>query len=184
MLSTLQAFVALMGAALALPSPIIPADDLPPVRILPYSWLWNITALSGPGCPDFGADYRKSFVTRSNHGANTVDGSEIYYWFFAYPHLRASVGPGTPQASIWCETTLSYTEYAKGGLAEAAEYRAKLHKNGTAVTAQYNLEEGVTAQWKSTYYTDDGEVRPTSSRWVIPSCHIALHLLLHVLLPS
>jgi hypothetical protein len=157
MVSSLQALAALMGSAFALPSPT--AMD-GPVRILPYGWQFNITALSGPGCPDFGQTM-PTFVTRPTFGRNTVDGSEIYYWFFAYPHLRASVGPDVPEASVWCETTLSYTEYNQQGVADVPEYRLKLHKNGTSVLAEYDLEEGVVAEWKMTYYTDEDEVRET-----------------------
>lgn len=152
---------ALVGTAATLPSPST-AD--PPVRILPSWWGFNITALDGPGCPDFGATY-PPFVTRPTFGSNTVDGSEIYYWHFAYPHLRASVGPETPEASTWCETTLSYSELdLEGSPVAEPGYRLKLHKNGTEMLASYDLEEGVEANWKFTYYTDgEDEVRTQRS---------------------
>ncbi|KAK4040677.1 hypothetical protein C8A01DRAFT_15470 [Parachaetomium inaequale] len=151
--SSLLVLAALMGTALALPSPITAAD---PVRILPYNWLFNITALKGPGCPDFG-QVSPPFSTRPTFGMNTVDGSEIYYWHFAYPHIRLSVGPETPEASVWCETTLSYAELENSdGLVPAVEpeYRLKLHKNGTRMLANYELDEGVEARWKFTYATN------------------------------
>ena len=148
--SSLHILAALAGTALALPNPTT-RDS--PLRILPYNWRFNITSLSGPGCPDYGA-VSPPFVSRPTFGANTVDGSEIYYWYFAYPHLRASVGRGTPEASVWCETTLSYEEL-DGHSAVAAEpgYRLKLHKNGTDVLASYDLEEGVEAKFRFTYST-------------------------------
>lgn len=155
-----------MGTALALPSASVVRD--PGVRILPFSWRFNITALSGPGCPDFGATGMPPFVTRHAYGRNTVDGSEIYYNYLAYPHIRASVGPDAPEASIWCETTLSYTEHDEEGPVEVPEYRFKLHKNGTSMIAVYDLEDGVVAEWKVTYYTDgEEEVR----RYVVVLAH-------------
>jgi hypothetical protein len=145
---SISILAALLGTALALPQ----ANT--PVRILPYNWAFNITALSGPGCPDFGQT-APPYVTRPTYGSNTVDGSEIYYWHFAYPHLRASVGPEKREASIWCETTLEYTELDKDGVKPAVPgYRLKLHKNGTAVIASYELEKGVEAEWKFTYFTE------------------------------
>lgn len=142
-------------SAMALPSPSAAPD---PVRILPPEWEFDITSLSGPGCPDPNTNWTDAlFDTRPTFGSNTVDGSEIYYWHFAYPDLRASVGPGTPNASIWCETTLRYMELDKNGLPPVQpEYRLKLHKNGTELLAWYNLDEGVQANWKFTYYADGG----------------------------
>lgn len=87
-----------------------------------------------------------------------MDGSEIYYWYIAYPHLRASVGPGTPTATTWCETTLTYTELDQSGKAVVdPQYRLRLHKNGTAMLAKYDLDDGVRADWKFTYYPTDGD---------------------------
>jgi hypothetical protein len=142
-----------MGTALALPSsPITSAD---PVRILPCSWNFTISALKGPGCPDF-ADVSQTFTTRPTFGMNTVDGSEIYYWHFAYPYIHLSVGAEKPEASTWCETTLAYTEQQDCGPDPAVDpaYRLKLHKNGTRMLALYELDEGVEAKWKFTYATD------------------------------
>ena len=149
--SSLHIVAALAGAVLAFPNS---ATRDSPLRILPYNWRFNITSLSGPGCPDYGA-VSPPFVTRPTFGANTVDGSEIYYWYFAYPHLRASVGPGNPSALIWCETTLSYKELDDHSAIPAEPgYRLKLHKNGTDVLASYDLEEGVEAKFRFTYSTD------------------------------
>lgn len=190
MLPLLPVFAALAGTTLGLPNPQT-GDDQPTVRILPYTWNFNITALSGPGCPDFGST-APIHVTRPTFGSNTMDGSEIYYWHFAYPHLRASVGPGNPQASVWCETTLDYAEMDSAGNA-AAGYRLKLHKNGTKVMALYDLDEGVEAQWTFTYYpvkndkvvdsitvagprsagaSDSVDISPAngSARWALPDC--------------
>jgi hypothetical protein len=121
-----------------------------PIRILPYSWGFNITSLTGPGCPDFGAT-GQVFSTRPTFGSNTVDGSEIYYWHFAYPNLRTAVGAGTAESSTWCETTLSYVELDMMGVPKS-DYRLKMHKNGTAMIATYDLDDGVVAQWRFTYY--------------------------------
>jgi hypothetical protein len=151
MLSRFPVLAAVMGAAVARPSPVT-ADN--PVRILPYSWNWEIAALEGPGCPDFGAT-EPPRITRPTFGSNTVDGSEIYYWHFAYPHIHLSVDAENPEASIWCETTLKYTELMQGGEpALNAEYLLKLHKNGTQMLATYELDEGVEAKWTFTYDTD------------------------------
>ncbi|KAH6631226.1 hypothetical protein F5144DRAFT_531717 [Chaetomium tenue] len=153
MLSGLSVLATLVGTAVARPSPLV-ADT--PVRILPWSWNFEITALEGPGCPDFGATEPR--VTRPTFGMNTVDGSEIYYWHFAYPHIHLNVDAANPEASIWCETTLKYTELVQSGEpADPAEYRLKLHKNGTRILANYDLEEGVEAKWTFTYDTDGAD---------------------------
>ncbi|KAK3368381.1 hypothetical protein B0H63DRAFT_497699 [Podospora didyma] len=154
MLTTLSvAVAALGGTALGLPNPT--ATDDTPVRILPQFWEFNITSLSGPGCPDFGLTDRGPFVTRPTFGLNTVDGSEIYYWHFAYPSLRTSIEPGTPSASIWCETTLSYAELDSNMVPVAKPgYHLKLHKNGTAMLASYELDDGVEAKWTFTYFPE------------------------------
>lgn len=167
-MALLLTVAALLGATSALPNPdfAVRASSPEPVRILPYNWRFNITALEGPGCPDFG-QVNPPYVTRPTFGQNTVDGSEIYYWFFAYPHLRASVGPDQPEDSIWCETTLSYTELDKDGNPAAKPgYRLKLHKNGTEILADYALDAGVEANWKFTYYVGgkDEEVRAVVDR--------------------
>ncbi|KXX73613.1 hypothetical protein MMYC01_209793 [Madurella mycetomatis] len=187
----LQTVAAMIGTAFGLSNPS--AVDSP-IRILPFSWLFNITALSGPGCPDFG-QAAPPYVTRPTFGSNTVDGSEIYYWHFAYPHLRASVGPNRTETSIWCETTLSYAELDKSGkVAVEPGYRLKLHKNGTAVLASYDLDDGVEVTWKVTYFTGEGSeivdtltiagprghgsYRDTShmgglEQWAVPKCGTA-----------
>jgi len=153
--SSFKVLAALLGTAFARPSPVA-SDE--PVRILPWNWKFEITALEGPGCPDFG-NTTEDYSTRPTYGSNTVDGSEIYYWYFAYPYISVDVDAKTPEASTWCETTLKYTELAKSGadglaVADPAEYRLKLHKNGTQMIANYNLEEGVEAKWTFTYDTD------------------------------
>jgi hypothetical protein len=141
--------LAILGTVSALPSP-----QSDPVRILPYNWKFDIVALKGPGCPD--SDSTESFKTRETYGSNTVDGSEIYYWHFAYPHIQASVGADEDERSIWCETTLKYTELDGSKPAKSeADYKLRLHKNGTEVLATYDLEEGANAKWKFTYYTED-----------------------------
>ena len=148
----------LVATTAGLPSPQTVASE-PGLRILPRFWGFNITSLTGPGCPNVGAADQVPFSTRPTYGSNTVDGSEIYYWHFAYPSLRAAVGPGTAaaEASTWCETTLSYNELDTLGAPVAKpEYRLKLHKNGTAMQATYHLDEGVVARWRFTYYPVGG----------------------------
>ncbi|KAK4237590.1 hypothetical protein C8A03DRAFT_44564 [Achaetomium macrosporum] len=151
MRSSNKVLAALLGTAFARPSP---ADSGDPIRILPYSWQYEITALEGPGCPDFNS--MEAYSTRPTFGSNTVDGSEIYYWHFAYPHIHLTVdGDNTPEASIWCETTLKYVELTKTGAPpEVPGYRLRLHKNGTSMIADYGLDEGVEATWTFTYDTD------------------------------
>jgi len=153
--------LALLGTASASAIPLAKSSD--PVRILPSWWGFNIIGLKGPGCPSNGPD--TGYKTRETFGLNTVDGSEIYYWHFAYPHIKASVGGDEDEANVWCETTLNYTEWKDAkNTVTAADYRLKLHKNGTEVIANYDLDEGVEAKWKFTYYTtDDDEVVDTIS---------------------
>ncbi|KAF2734838.1 hypothetical protein EJ04DRAFT_602189 [Polyplosphaeria fusca] len=138
----------------AIPAPV--SQD-PSVRILPGSWRWDLVEWNGPGCPDEGSN--ATYITRPGFGSNTVDGSEIYYWHFAYPHLKASIGhagDSDDTASTWCETTLKYTELQPLSLTETDDkYRLRLHKNGTEVIAMYTLDEGVTADWKFTYYYEN-----------------------------
>jgi hypothetical protein len=86
-------------------------------------------------------------------GQNTVDGSEIYYWFVAHPHLRVDLAD---KDHSWCETELSYEEFKDvTQTVKSADYRLRLHKNGTRVIATYDLEKGVTATFKSTYEEND-----------------------------
>ncbi|KAF2468333.1 uncharacterized protein BDR25DRAFT_232079 [Lindgomyces ingoldianus] len=188
MKSLVLSAAAVLGAASALPAP-----QSDPIRILPSWWKFDIIALRGPGCPDFNTT--AVYSTRPTYGSNTVDGSEIYYWHFAYPHMKASVGRDASETSTWCETTLKYSELKdREGKELSGDYRLKLHKNGTEVLATYDLEEGVTAKWKFTYYPEDmdevvdeitvngpyntsayGEivqspVRKNSERWALPKC--------------
>jgi hypothetical protein len=155
--SSIKLLAALLGTALARPSSNPPtsssSSSSSPIRILPYNWKYEIISLQGPGCPDAGHNTPEDyFHTRPTFGSNTVDGSEIYYWHFAYPHMRLDT---TSTASIWCETTLKYTELdLTGAPPEVPGYRLRLHKNGTEMIAVYDLEEGVEAQWTFTYATD------------------------------
>src|SRR3954463_2573685 len=103
MKSTLAASLTLLGLASARPAP---TDD--PLRILPNNWQFEITSLKGPGCPDFGVPDSADRHTRLTFGQNTIDGSEIYYWFIAYPALRVELGK---TESTWCETELQYSEF-------------------------------------------------------------------------
>lgn len=143
------ALLAFTGATFALPT----ASD-PPLRILPNFWNYNLTSFRGPGCP---TKSDGPYETRTTFGANTVDGSEIYYWYVAYPYMRASVDADNKEASVWCETTLKYTELDSTGTKPQADYRLRLHKNGTSMIADTNLEEGVTAKWTFTYYIEDDD---------------------------
>jgi hypothetical protein len=119
-----------LASAAALPT----ASDTPaPVRILPPNWSFDIISLKGPGCPD-SKDIGKDDVynTRLTYGSNTVDGSEIYYWFVAYPYLRAELGVTN---DTWCETELKYSEYKDvKNEVEGDDYQLRLHKNGTEVS--------------------------------------------------
>jgi hypothetical protein len=136
----------LVGLAATMPAPSVD-------RVLPTNWQYKITALRGPGCPDFGKDPEVSYTTRLTYGQNTMDGSEIYYWFIAYPHLRVNLDDNEHS---WCETELSYEEF--GDLdrkTKTEDYRLRLHKNGTRVIATYDLEKGVKATFKFEY--DDGD---------------------------
>jgi hypothetical protein len=126
----------------ALPSPTVD-------RILPLNWKYTISSLRGPGCPDLGADPEVQRTTRLTYGQNTMDGSEIYYWFIAYPHLRVDLASTTHS---WCETELQYNEYKDlEGKEESDEYRLRVHKNGTRVIATYELDEGVSAKFRFEY---------------------------------
>jgi hypothetical protein len=130
----------------------LPAPDVS--RFLPTNWQYKISSLHGPGCPDFGTDPEAAYTTRLTFGQNTMDGSEIYYWFVAYPFLRVDLSNGATHS--WCETELSYTEYADlDGKEESADFRLRVHKNGTRVGAVYELEEGVRARLSTVY---DGKV--------------------------
>jgi hypothetical protein len=132
----------------------LPAPDV--VRILPTNWQYKITSLRGPGCPDFGKDPEVAYTTRLTFGQNTVDGSEIYYWFVAYPHLRVDLNG---DEHSWCETELSYEEFSDlDGKVVSDDYRLRLHKNGTRVIATYDLEKGVKATFKFEYDEGHGNV--------------------------
>lgn len=131
MKSTLATSFCFLGLALALPAPSAQSDD--PGRVLPSNWKFEITSLKGPGCPDFNKPPSDDRTTRLTYGQNTMDGSEIYYWFVAYPYLRVELGKTD---STWCETELQYTELKTiEDKPEAADYRLRLHKNGTKVSS-------------------------------------------------
>jgi hypothetical protein len=133
-----------LAAAASIPAP----RDI--VRVLPRGWSFNITALSGPGCPDFGKDPNAARTTRLTFGQNTMDGSEIYYWFGAYPWMRVNLEKG--EDSTWCETEISYFEYSNyTNEVPSEDYRLRLHKNGTREIATYDLEEGVKATFDFSY---------------------------------
>ncbi|KAH7110118.1 hypothetical protein B0J11DRAFT_586343 [Dendryphion nanum] len=99
----------------------IPTPLSDPIRILPKAWEWSILDLKGPSCPDL--DYK----------------SEIYFNIFAYPYLNATI-------------TKEFADYRNGIPGPPAlDYRLRPHKNGTLIDGVYDLEEGVTADWKFTY---------------------------------
>ncbi|KAI0395239.1 hypothetical protein F5Y17DRAFT_208068 [Xylariaceae sp. FL0594] len=135
-----------------------PADT--PVRVLPWGWKYEITALKGPGCSDFGKpDYDENHDrhTRLTFGENTVDGSEVYYWYIAMPSLRVELGESAAAAaaSTWCEAEIKYTELKDNAGTEASDYRLRLHKNGTKAIAVYDLAEDVKATLSLTYLDAD-----------------------------
>ncbi|KAG9189405.1 hypothetical protein G6011_06273 [Alternaria panax] len=105
-----------------------------PLRILPLNWSFAISFIRGPGCPKFGQNETLSRTTRLTFGPNAVDGSEIYYWFVAYPWMR-------------------YKDVDK--TAEAEEYKLRLHKNGTKGIMIYELDEGVQVYWDFSYYVGE-----------------------------
>jgi len=121
-----------------------------PLRILPPNWTFEIESIRGPGCPDQGKNGSISRITRPTYGSNTVDGSEIYYWFIAYPWMRVDLTNGPRHT--WCQTTVKYTEFVDKEKTELGEgYMLRLHKNGTRGIATFELEEGVTAYWDFAY---------------------------------
>lgn len=142
MKSAITIVFGLIGLVTALPAPDVE-------RVLPLNWQYKITSLRGPGCPDFGKDDGISRATRLTFGQNTMDGSEIYYWFIAFPHLRVALNDIDHS---WCETELSYEEFSDlGQKTKTDDYRLRLHKNGTRVIATYDLEKGVKATFKFAY---------------------------------
>ncbi|RDL37293.1 uncharacterized protein BP5553_04726 [Venustampulla echinocandica] len=150
----------LFSAAAAIPAttPLEQTHEADPVRILPYRWQWEMLKFHGPGCPDFGSN--ASYATRPTYGQNTMDGSEIYLWYFAYPGIKAKIGPGVDESETytWCHTELKYTENDNTYNQEpTANYRLRAHKNGTSIMANYQLDKGVTAEWKFTYYPEDAD---------------------------
>lgn len=148
MKSAIVTGLGLLGLTTALPATEVE-------RTLPAGWQYKIASLKGPGCPDFGTDPEKVYATRLTYGQNTMDGSEIYYWFVAYPHLRVDL---TDNDNSWCETELSYEEYSNyASKTPSADYRLRLHKNGTRAIATYDLEKGVKATITFEYDTGKGD---------------------------
>jgi hypothetical protein len=159
-------------ASTLLLAPLIAALPSPNVdRILPLNWKYTITSLDGPGCPDLGADPEAQRTTRLTYGQNTMDGSEIYYWFIAYPSLRVDLAGSK---TSWCETELKYQEYKDlDQKVKAEQYRLRLHKNGTRAIATYELDAGVKATAKFTYDAGNDLV-PSLSPSIIS--HQLIHL--------
>jgi hypothetical protein len=159
--------------ALALLDLAVPALSDGPIRTLPPNWSFEIASLRGPGCPDQGKNGTVARVTRPTFGSNTVDGSEIYYWFIAYPFLRVNLAEGHDHT--WCQATIKYTEYKDvDRTGEGDDYRLRLHKNGTRGIMTYDLEEGVKAYWDFAYMNGDGsdgkEVRRPFSYLPLMGC--------------
>ncbi|OAK97121.1 hypothetical protein IQ06DRAFT_281125 [Phaeosphaeriaceae sp. SRC1lsM3a] len=160
MKSAIITSLGLLGFATALPATEVE-------RTLPAGWEYKIASLRGPGCPDFGADPEKAFATRLTYGQNTMDGSEIYYWFIAYPHLHVDLADND---SSWCETEISYEEYSNyADKTPSADYRLRLHKNGTRAIATYDLEKGVKATIKFEYDAGKGEEYTDVINWNGPA---------------
>jgi hypothetical protein len=104
------------------------------VRVLPPNWGFEITSLKGPACPEMGVQLRETQLT---YGSNTVDGSEIYYWFIAFPYLKVELGK---TESLYCDVELQYREYKDGPKSEeGSDYLLRMHKNGTAVCCPCRL---------------------------------------------
>ncbi|KAI0408264.1 hypothetical protein F4802DRAFT_551190 [Xylaria palmicola] len=175
MKSTFAIVFSVLGLAYAHPT----RRDDNPIRILPPNWGFEITSLRGPGCPDFGVPDGKDRHTRLTYGMNTVDGSEIYYSFIAYPALRVELGGGGGVESTWCETELQYTEYKDGaGRVEGEDYRLRLHKNGSIAVSTYDIDSGVTATFRFTYLdadvTDSNTIRgPAASGEITHDVYLA-----------
>ena len=157
------ALAAITGLTIAHPAP----QTADPIRILPRGWEFSLASYSGPGCPKPDGKDRE---TRLTYGTNTMDGSEIYHWFVAYPAIKAVVDEDVDEAHSWCETTINYQEYKDyKGKEVAKDYRFRLHKNATRVISTYDLEEGVSAEWKFTYKINGKEVstKPSTSRYCL-----------------
>ncbi|KAF2821520.1 hypothetical protein CC86DRAFT_373832 [Ophiobolus disseminans] len=151
-LATALSLTSLVAAA------ALPTDEFGP-RVNPRLWIYSIKSFKGPGCPDFGKPEGTDRTTRLTFGQNTVDGTEIYYWFVAYPHLRVSTAGETHS---WCETEVAYKEFSDlDAKVPANDYRLRLHKNGTRVIATYDLEAGTKATFKFTYEAGDDEITDT-----------------------
>ena len=155
MKSALASALCLFGltSGVALPEPDVAPK---PVRILPTGWDFKITSLKGPGCPDLGVNPTTGFTTRLTFGQNTVDGSEIYYWYVGYPHLRVSSDGPTHS---WCETEIAYSEFADlDSKKPSADYKFRLHKNGTKIISTYDLAQDVEATFEFSYEVGRKEV--------------------------
>ncbi|PVI05007.1 hypothetical protein DM02DRAFT_517539 [Periconia macrospinosa] len=148
------ALAAISGLASALPA-AAPQESDPIVRTLPPLWTFSLASYNGPGCPKPDGKDRE---TRLTYGQNTMDGSEIYHWFVAYPKIKAKVGGDVDEAHSWCETTIAYKEFKDAyGKEPGSDYTFRLHKNDTRIISTYDLEEGVTAEWKFTYSINEKE---------------------------
>jgi hypothetical protein len=147
---------AIVALALASAASAVPASAAEPTRILPYNWQFELTDFFGPGCPDKGKK-PEGRQTRLTFGENTVDGSEKYNWFEAYPFMHGMVDANKNSSHTWCISTLSYVEHndQKDATKATEDYRLRLHKDGTEVIAHYDLDEGVQAEWYFFYIKED-----------------------------
>ncbi|KAF1935235.1 hypothetical protein EJ02DRAFT_416116 [Clathrospora elynae] len=147
------AFLGFLGLTTAI---ALPASSDDSGRTLPPNWSFGISALSGPGCPDQGKESSAVRTTRLTFGKNTVDASEIYYWFIAYPWMRVDLAQGHDHT--WCQVTIAYKEFADTNKkVEGGDYKLRLHKNGTRGIVTYGLEEGVKSYWDFAYQVSDGK---------------------------
>lgn len=123
-------------------------------------WTFTLQTWSGDGCPDFGetnATRPNYMQTRQSTGPFMPNTSVDTFWsYFAFPYMEAALplnGP-TRMTHVSCDLIVQYEQTTESGGSlrdEEKTHILRLHKNGSLVEANYDLDEGVNAEWQVRY---------------------------------
>jgi hypothetical protein len=123
----------------------------------PDAWTFTLQSWSGNGCPDFNnpnASKPNYMATRESDGPFMFNSSLDTFWtYFAFPYMEAFLPPNGPSrmTTTTCDLTVLYEQTDENGGSLADEEKThvlRLHKNGSLVEANYELDKDVTAEWQ------------------------------------
>lgn len=167
--------LALAGASAALTTPMISSsrsmickrqDPVPfdPLLEVPDAWQFTLLSWSGSGCPDYPTksyNYTPPYQeTHMSSGPFMFNSSlDTYWWYIAYPFMEVQLPKESDVKLVksTCTVEVAYQQTNEYGGKVKGTHRLRLHKNGTLVQANYQLDEGVSVEWQSRYYSATDE---------------------------